>query len=268
MSGFTSVQIASDNGWRLTMESTDSGYLLSNVDLGQPTEEDNTYRIPYNHGETYDAMRFGTRDITLNGHCFNGDYQRLGMVFSPFAFVTLTLNRGGVVRTARGKPNGVFKPNKNPPYDFTAVIRCYDPFFYEPEQKYTSVDGSTVVYNNGGVETPAYMSFSIPGGIEKCQVHMTTRKGPTDYQFISKHISLSGLSYPDAQSIFINTADGNRYVRTSSDDLSEKMTPDSEFFQLPPGRITLSCSYQIPGPPVQVQNAELHTTIAMRHLEI
>lgn len=255
MSGFTSVQIASDNGWRLTMESTDSGYLLSNVDLGQPTEEDNTYRIPYNHGETYDAMRFGTRDITLNGHCFNGDYQRLGMVFSPFAFVTLTLNRGGVVRTARGKPNGVFKPNKNPPYDFTAVIRCYDPFFYEPEQKYTSVDGSTVVYNNGGADTPVTMSFTLPANTEQCGVFLTQRGEDNILRTVAK-IYLEGLSYEDAQGIVICTADGNRYVRSNGVDLSEKLTSDSEFFQIPPGRSILSCLY------------ELHTTIAMRHLEI
>lgn len=255
MSGFTSVTAVSDNGWRLTMESTDSGYLLSNVDLGQPTEEDNTYRIPYSHGEQYDAMRIGPRDITISGHCFNGDYRRMEMVFSPFSFVTLTLERGGVVRTARGKPNGVFRPNKNPPYDFTVIIRCFDPFFYEPEQRVgvytTDTTGiyESLFHNTGDADAPLRIEM-IAKEFDGSEVYFQLKE-------TGERIAFSGIT--GRMSIQICTADDNRYIKKAGDDgedLSMYLTPDIVFFQVPPGRYTLQ------------SNCLAGVYLTMRHLEI
>lgn len=253
MSGFQKVQVTNDNGASLIMESTDTGYLLSSVDLGQPPENDNTAKLPFCHGEFYQGFHLGPRDITLAGHCFSGDYEKMQLVFSPFSFVTLTFWRGNVVRTARGKPSGVFTPNKNPPYDFTVVFRCFDPFFYGAQQRYSTqwirtktgtYCWESVIHNDGGVSTPLMIRFVTNPSDDKYVLLAET----------AEKITINGLETNDE--VEISTMDGNRYVRMNGQDISDKLTEDSVFFQLPPGRSTIQ------------SNNHLNIWVSVRYLEI
>lgn len=227
-----------DNGESLILESTDRGYLLSEVDLGDVAETDNTAKIPYIDGEQYGGMRLGSRDITVKGHCFNGDFARMERAFSPYSGVTLTLYRERTYYTIRGKPYGVCKCNRNPPYDFTVQFRCYDPFFYGEEvrttfaQRVSLESNPTVLYNAGGAETSLITRFGMV-------IDRSLTK--TDYTLVlsgtEKSIKLKDCPIKYGDIVMIDTTPGNVFVGlTDGTDLSQYLTWDSELFLLPSGR--------------------------------